>query len=127
MYNIESLAELSGLTKRTVRYYIQLGLLTPPIGSCRGSYYTESHLNRLEQIKRLSGQGIPLSQMKAIISAESPKSASDFVEVVNLTQWNRAMICDDVELSFKQDYLSTHDLNRIVEFIRDLVECRDNN
>ncbi|MBC7476337.1 MAG: MerR family transcriptional regulator, partial [Candidatus Sericytochromatia bacterium] len=44
MYNIEVLAKLTELTKRTIRYYIEIGLLTPPIGNCRASYYTDYHL-----------------------------------------------------------------------------------
>jgi DNA-binding transcriptional MerR regulator len=126
MYNIETLSELSGLTKRTVRYYIELGLLTPPVGSCRGSYYTESHLSKLAQIKRLSSQGVPLTQMKAIISAESCKSDFNFVQEIEITRWERAMICEGVELSFKHNSLNKQELCRISSFIQELFECRDN-
>lgn len=126
MYNIESLAELSGLTKRTVRYYIQLGLLTPPIGSCRGSYYTESHLDRLEQIKRLSNQGVPLTQMKAIISAETSK-INVSCEDIKISKWTRAVICNEIELSFRQDFFTKKDLDKISYFINELLENRDNN
>ena len=127
MYNIETLSELSGLTKRTVRYYIELGLLTPPIGSCRGSYYTESHLNRLDQIRRLSGQGVPLTQMKAIICAEASKNDLSFKEEVESVRWERAVICEGVELSFKPNSLNKQELCRISNFIQELLECRDNN
>ncbi|MFN8577159.1 MAG: MerR family transcriptional regulator [Candidatus Sericytochromatia bacterium] len=126
MYNIESLAELSGLTKRTVRYYIQLGLLTPPIGSCRGSYYTESHLQRLDQIKRLSSQGVPLTQMKAIISSEISKP-SITCEDIRISKWTRAIIGNEVELSFRQDFFTKNELDRISDFISTLLHSRDNN
>ncbi len=126
MYNIETLSELSGLTKRTVRYYIELGLLTPPVGSCRGSYYTESHLSNLAQIKRLSSQGIPLTQMKAILSAESCKNDLKFVEDIEITKWEKTIICDGVELNFKHNFLNKQELCRISHFIRELFECRDN-
>lgn len=125
MYNIESLAELSGLTRRTVRYYIQLGLLPPPIGNCRGSYYTEDHLQRLDQIKRLSGQGVPLAQMKVMISPETCKL--DFADSVEIVRWEKACMSNGIELSFKPDLLNKQELNKIKNFICELLEYRDNN
>ena len=62
-----SLDELSVLTrtaKRTVRYYIQLGLLERPIGVTRAARYGEQHLNRLMQIKQLSAAGFSLDRIR---------------------------------------------------------------
>lgn len=126
MYNIESLADLAGLTKRTIRYYIELGLLTPPIGSCRGSYYTESHLNRLEQIKRLSSQGVPLTQMKAIMPDENTNVLFSCEDDIKLSIWTRAFISENIELNFKQDILNKNELDKIKHFIIELLKNRDN-
>lgn len=126
MYNIESLADLAGLSKRTIRYYIELGLLTPPIGSCRGSYYTDSHLNRLEQIKRLSSQGVPLTQMKAIMPNESTSILFSCEDDIKLSVWTRAFISENIELNFKQDILNKNELDKIKHFIIELLKNRDN-
>lgn len=126
MYNIESLADLAGLTKRTIRYYIELGLLTPPIGSCRGSYYTQSHLNRLEQIKRLSSQGVPLTQMKAIMPDENTNILFSCEDDIKLSVWTRAFISENIELNFKQDILNKNELDKIKHFIIELLKNRDN-
>jgi DNA-binding transcriptional MerR regulator len=67
IYNIDSLARRAGLTRRTVRYYVQRGLLEPPQGGGRGSYYTEEHLRRLERIRSWAEQGVPLLHMKALL------------------------------------------------------------
>ena len=65
MYNIETLAKLAGLTRRTIRYYVQKGLLEPPEGGGRGSYYTDAHLEQLQKTQKWSEQGVPLIHMKA--------------------------------------------------------------
>ena len=51
-YGIEELAELGGVTRRTVRYYVQRGLLPTPLGTGRGPHYTPAHLERLIHIRR---------------------------------------------------------------------------
>ncbi len=67
IFNIDTLAQRTGLTRRTVRYYVQRGLLEPPQGGGRGSYYTEEHLRRLERIRAWAEQGVPLLHMKAML------------------------------------------------------------
>ncbi len=69
IYNIDTLARRAGLTRRTVRYYVQRGLLEPPEGGGRGSYYTEEHLRRLERIRSWAEQGVPLLHMKALLES----------------------------------------------------------
>ncbi len=69
IFNIDTLARRAGLTRRTVRYYIQRGLLEPPQGGGRGSYYTAEHLRRLERIRAWAEQGVPLLHMKALLES----------------------------------------------------------
>src|SRR5262244_4041996 len=64
-YGIEELAELGGVTRRTVRYYVQRGLLPTPLGTGRGPHYTPAHLERLIQIRKLQETGVPLAEITA--------------------------------------------------------------
>lgn len=50
-YKIDEVAKLCGLTKRTIRYYEEIGLLFPPERS-EGGYrlYSGKHVERLKQI-----------------------------------------------------------------------------
>jgi DNA-binding transcriptional MerR regulator len=66
-YTIEELAEATGFSVRTIRYYIQEGLLDPPPGRGRGGYYFDSHLQRLRQIKALQEQGLKLSSIEQVL------------------------------------------------------------
>lgn len=57
---IDDLCRLSGLTRRTVRFYIQKGLLEKPFGEKKGAWYSQEHLERLARIRQLSASGLSL-------------------------------------------------------------------
>jgi len=67
LYTISQLAELAGVTPRTIRYYTAEGLL--PRADTRGQYalYGPEHLLRLQLIARLKDAYLPLGEIKARI------------------------------------------------------------
>jgi DNA-binding transcriptional MerR regulator len=67
LYTIGQLAELAGVTPRTIRYYTAEGLLPRP--DTRGQYalYGPQHLLRLQLIARLKDAYLPLGEIKARI------------------------------------------------------------
>ncbi len=52
-YGIAELADLGGVSRRTVRYYVQEGLLPAPLGVGRGRHYGPAHLAQLLRVKAL--------------------------------------------------------------------------
>ena len=63
-YSLTELADLAGVTPRTVRYYLAQGLL-PAVGqSGPGSKYGEGHLARLRLIRRLQAEHLPLAEIR---------------------------------------------------------------
>lgn len=63
-YSLTELADLAGVTPRTVRYYLAQGLL-PAVGqSGPGSKYDPDHLARLRLIRRLQGEHLPLAEIR---------------------------------------------------------------
>ena len=70
-YSIDELAALVGLARRTVRYYIQLGLVDRPLGETRGAYYTPAHLEQLLLVAKYSKAGLALDRIAALRSAPS--------------------------------------------------------
>src|SRR5881396_2566929 len=75
LYTIEQVAARTGLTKRTLRYYEEVGLL-PPTGRTEGNYrrYSETDLARLERIKNLRDLlGFSLSDIREIMEAEDER------------------------------------------------------
>jgi len=97
-YSLTELADLAGVTPRTVRYYIAQGLL-PAVGqSGPGSKYDDDHLARLRVIRRLQAEHLPLAEIRrrldelgdadirSLASADRPApppdSALDYLQTV---------------------------------------------
>jgi len=62
-YTIQEFSELTGFSIRTIRYYVQEGLIDPPAGRGRGGFYFDSQLNQLKLIKSLQEKGMKLSSI----------------------------------------------------------------
>ena len=63
-YSLTELADLAGVTPRTVRYYLAQGLL-PAVGQTGpGAKYDERHLARLRLIRRLQAEHLPLAEIR---------------------------------------------------------------
>lgn len=76
VFTIEQVAAQTGLTKRTLRYYEEVGLL-PPTGRTEGNYrrYTGEDIQRLERIKNLRNLlGFSLADIREILQAEDERS-----------------------------------------------------
>lgn len=74
-YRIEQVATRTGLTKRTLRYYEEIGLLPPPTRT-EGNYrlYSEADIVQLERIKRLRDLlGFSLAEIREIAQAEEER------------------------------------------------------
>ncbi|MGH2507128.1 MAG: MerR family transcriptional regulator [Ktedonobacteraceae bacterium] len=74
-FSIEQVAAQTGLTKRTLRYYEEVGLL-PPTGRTEGNYrrYTQDDVQRLERIKNLRDLlGFSLADIREILQAEEER------------------------------------------------------
>ncbi len=68
-WKVGELAQLTGLTVRTLRYYDQIGLYSPSGYSDSGyRLYSESDLSRLQQILALKELGLALDEIKSILS-----------------------------------------------------------
>lgn len=61
---IGELAEKTGVTKRTIHYYMGRGLLPPPDGAGLGTTYSDEHLYRVLLIKKLQDEYLPLDEIK---------------------------------------------------------------
>jgi DNA-binding transcriptional MerR regulator len=62
--DLSELSSLAGVSTRTVRYYIQQGLLPPPETRGPGAHYGPEHLHRIRLIKRLQREHLPLAEIR---------------------------------------------------------------
>jgi DNA-binding transcriptional MerR regulator len=99
-YAIGDLAELGGVSRRTVRYYVQEGLLPAPFGLGRGNHYGQEHLDRLLHVKALQEAGHTLDDIKRTLAGPAPAAARAVrpAPQVQRTLWRRLTLAPGVEL-----------------------------
>jgi DNA-binding transcriptional MerR regulator len=88
-YTIDELAQASGLTVRTTRYYAGLGLLPAPERRGRVAVYSADDLARLGLVRALQEHGFTLSAIERILSRiPTDATAAELgVQRAMLTSW----------------------------------------
>jgi DNA-binding transcriptional MerR regulator len=67
-YSLDELCNLVGLSKRTIRYYMQEGLVSRPEGQKRGSYYLDTHLQQIRKIQAWQKAGYSLDRIRELLA-----------------------------------------------------------
>jgi DNA-binding transcriptional MerR regulator len=105
-YAIGDLADLGGVSRRTVRYYVQEGLLPAPLGVGRGNHYGSEHLDRLLRVKALQESGCTLDEVRAALKGK-PRAPSDAATAASefpaRSTWRRIELAPGVELHVSAD------------------------
>jgi len=116
-YTLEELCEISGVTPRTVYYYIQQRLLPHPSARGRGTRYEHRHLKLLQLIRLLQTEGhsladirrrlAPLSdaQVAQEVAGASRAAASQAREQPSgpdRSQWERVVLARDIEVHVRR-------------------------
>lgn len=105
-YAIGDLARLGGVSRRTVRYYVQEGLIPPPLGVGRGNHYGPEHLDRILQVKALQEAGRTLDEIRRTstdVDAEASAGQPVAVPTIERSLWRRITLAPGVELHIAGD------------------------
>jgi DNA-binding transcriptional MerR regulator len=68
--SLDELADRVGLSRRAIRFYVQRGLLPPPLGLGRGRHYDKRHLEALRRIGELQAAGHSLDGISKILAGQ---------------------------------------------------------
>ncbi len=66
-YTFNELCALVEMPIRTVRFYIQKGLVSPPEGPRKCAYYTKKHLDELLAIRKWQRAGLSLERIRELL------------------------------------------------------------
>lgn len=106
-FAIGELADLGGVSRRTVRYYVQEGLLPAPFGVGRGDHYGPVHLERIQQVRAFQEQGLSLDEIRATLATgDRPAAAAMRAPVASVPSaavWRRMPLTPGVELHVSSD------------------------
>ena len=101
-FTIFDLAMLGSLSLRTVRYYIQDGLVDRPQGIGKGAYYTKTHVEQILTNRKWQDAGLSLERIRELMLQgaagpvpPAPRRAGT-VEV-----WSHVVVADGVEVNLE--------------------------
>ena len=97
-HSLEQLATLAGMTVRTVRYYIQIGLVDRPEGEKRGAHYLPRHLEQLLQIRRWTDAGLSLDRIRELRNGSPEDAPPRATPPGSVEVWSRITLADGLEL-----------------------------
>lgn len=119
LYDIAELARLGAVTRRTVRYYVQRGLIPAPTGTGRGKHYTAEHLEALVRVRELQAAGVTLTEIEA---GDAPSAPAEHTPPEQ-EAWIRLHLGDDLELHLRRpralDAATAHKLAQAIRSILD--------
>ncbi|GAB3295570.1 MerR family transcriptional regulator [Parasphingorhabdus pacifica] len=103
---IGEVAERTGLSLRTIRYYEEVGLVVPSARSQGGfRLYTEPDVDRLHLIKRMKPLGFQLDEMRDLLAILDPVQGSPEVAdpVARLTEFSETaeQRCEDLRAKLR--------------------------
>lgn len=111
-YTIEELGEITGFTRRTIRYYVQEGLIEPPAGRGRGGFYYDSHVQQLLRIRSFQEKGIGINAMLSMMEEEKNETLLPSRQVMV-----RYEIVPGIEINVSRE-IETKEPKKILELIR---------
>jgi DNA-binding transcriptional MerR regulator len=101
-YAIGDLAALGGVSRRTVRYYVQEGLIPKPLGVGRGDHYTNDHLEQLLRVKNMQEAGRTLEEIRQALAGPRARRAGEAPRLrtpaVRRSLWRHVALAPGVEL-----------------------------
>ena len=101
-FTLETISALVELPPRTVRYYIQTGLVDRPQGIGKGAFYTQQHVDQLLVVRKWQLAGLSLERIGEVMKQAAsglvpptPRRAGT-VEV-----WSHLVVADGVEVNLE--------------------------
>lgn len=97
-FSLDELCTLTDLPKRTVRYYIQIGLVDRPDGETRSARYHQKHLEQLLGIRKWTQAGLSLERIRALLSDTVEPPAVRHERVGTIEVWSHFVLAEGVEV-----------------------------
>ena len=105
-YTIGDLEDRTGVGSRTIRYYIQEGLLPPAHGRGPSATYDTSHLLRLQAIESLKQQRLSLAEIRERLLGLTDAGIAGLMRIAvgpdpEQDLWRRIILHEDLELQVR--------------------------
>jgi DNA-binding transcriptional MerR regulator len=130
---LTELADAAGVSPRTVRYYVQRGLLPAPVFRGKDTEYGDDHLARLKAIRALQDRFLPLDAIQAELDGAGPAGLAKLARAprvkaaapaaaapaATVARWERHELAPGVELHVRDDAAARRFARRILDELGD--------
>ena len=124
-YPLADLCVLADLPTRTVRYYVQIGLVDRPEGETRAARYGSRHLDQLLLIKKWTAAGVSLERIRELLSGEAPLVPPRQRKPGSVEVRSHLFIAEGVELEISPD-LAGLSPEQVRTFVRCVMQAFEN-
>lgn len=97
-YPLTELCVLADMPVRTVRYYVQIGLVDRPEGETRAARYSAHHLEQLLLIKKWTTAGVSLERIRDLLHGEQAPVPPRSRAVGSVEVCSHLTVTDGVEI-----------------------------
>ena len=97
-YSLAELCVFVGMPVRTVRYYVQIGLVDRPEGETRAARYGARQLEQLLLIKKWSASGVSLDRIREVLHGAPPPLPPRAKSVGAVSVRSHLTVVDGVEI-----------------------------
>jgi DNA-binding transcriptional MerR regulator len=98
-FSINELCTLADLPPRTVRFYIQQGLVSRPDGEKKGARYNRTHLDQLLSIRKWQAAGLSLERIRELLSQPDENDIPPRPRWPGMVEvWSHLHVADGVEI-----------------------------
>ena len=127
LFTLDELAALAELPRRTVRYYIQVGLVSPPEGRGPGAHYRPRHLEQLLTIRKWQGAGLSLERIRELLAGadgEAPLPPPRPRGRGTVEVWSHVVVDEGIELLIEPSRagLSPEEVRAMARGVTELVD-----
>lgn len=100
-FTLDELCSLTDINKRTVRYYVQIGLVDRPEGETRAARYSARHLDQLLQIRRWTQAGVSLERIRELLDGAAAPAPARPRAAGTVEVWSHMVVADGVEIQLE--------------------------
>ena len=97
-YPLAELCVLADLPPRTVRYYVQIGLVDRPQGETRAARYGTKHLEQLLLIKKWTAAGVSLERIRELLHSGQPPVPPRERAIGSVSVCSHLSVADGIEV-----------------------------
>ena len=101
-FSLDEIAALAELPRRTIRYYIQTGLVDRPQGIGKGASYTQQHVEQLLLVRKWQLAGLSLERIGEVLKQQASGPLPPAPRRTGTVEvWSHLVVADGVEITLE--------------------------